>query len=249
MSMVTEISAAAQSGQAQQSGETADASRAAGKTRVSGRTIGAPQLSEKAAKYYEELKKRYSNMDFVLVSSDMKEFAKAHAGSFANPGKLAVLIDEEKIERMAEDEDFRRQYETILNNAASQVSTLAKRLGDSGVKVKSFGMQIDDGGNASFFAVIDRSLAEQRERIEKKAVEKKEAKRAEEKKARREAFEERLHKDKNGRVRGHEDEEIITASSVDELVKKVNDWAYEDRANRIWSDEERKVGQSFDFSV
>ncbi len=249
MSMVSEVSAGMQSAQVQQTGGTADTSKTAGKTKVSGKTIGTPQLSEEAAKYYEELKKRYSNMDFILVSSDMKEFAKAHAGSFANPNKLAVLIDEEKIERMAVDEDFRRQYEAILNNAGSQVATLAKKLQASGASVKSFGMQFDDGGNASFFAVVDKSLAEQRERIEKKAVEKKEAKRAEEKKAKKEAFEERLNGDKRDRVHGREDEEVITASSADELVRKVQDWVYEDRADRIWSEEETKVGQSIDFSV
>ena len=52
------------------------------KTRVYGQTIGKPQLSEKAQKYYEELKKKYGDMDFILVSSDMKEVAKAQAGKY-----------------------------------------------------------------------------------------------------------------------------------------------------------------------
>ena len=41
------------------------------KSDVSGKTVGNPKLSEKASKYYEQLKKKFSNMDFVLVSSDM----------------------------------------------------------------------------------------------------------------------------------------------------------------------------------
>lgn len=44
---------------------------------VSGKTIGSPKLSKKAADYYESLKKKYSNMDFILVSEDKKEQAKA----------------------------------------------------------------------------------------------------------------------------------------------------------------------------
>lgn len=249
MSMVSEVMAGTQSAQTQQASEAANTSRTSGKSKVSGKTLGNPQLSEKAAKYYEELKKRYSNMDFVLVSSDMKEFAKAHAGSFANPYKLAVLIDEEKIERMATDENFRKQYEAILNNAASGISQLAKKLESSGVKVKGYGMQVDDGGNASFFAVIDKSLAQQRARIEKKAAEKKEAKRAEAKKAEREAFEERIHNQKSDRVGKSKDEVIITASSIDELVQKVQDWLYADMSDRARTEEERRVGQSVDFSV
>ena len=32
--------------------------------KVTGKTVGEPKLSEKAAKYYEQLKKKYANMDF-----------------------------------------------------------------------------------------------------------------------------------------------------------------------------------------
>lgn len=131
-----------------------------------GRTIGNPQLSEEGQKYYEELKKKYSNMDFILVSKDMKETAKAQAGSYANPNRLVVLVDEEKIERMATDENFRRQYEGIIANAAVKLPQMQKSVG-SNPAVKGFGMQINDGGNASFFAVVDKSLAMQRERIQK----------------------------------------------------------------------------------
>jgi len=89
------------------------------KKKANGRTIGNPELTEKAAKYYEELKKKYGNLDFILVSKDQKEFAKATASKYSNPHKMVVLIDEEKIERMAEDEDFRKQYEGIIAKGAS----------------------------------------------------------------------------------------------------------------------------------
>ena len=46
-------------------------------TKVSGKTIGNPKLSDEASKYYEQLKKKYSNMDFILVSKDKKEQAKS----------------------------------------------------------------------------------------------------------------------------------------------------------------------------
>ncbi len=247
MSTVSEVMAGTQAAQQmQQTGETANAPK---KTKVSGKTVGNPQLSEKAAKYYEELKKKYSNMDFILVSSDMKEYAKSHAGSFANPSKLAVLIDEEKIERMAEDEDFRRQYEAVLNNAASGVSQLAKKLSATGAKVKGYGMQVNDGGNASFFAVIDKSLAAQRDRIARKAADKKEAKKADEKKAKKEADQERIDERREARTEGSGDEVVITASSVDELIRKVNDWMMAGMSDSVRTEEELRIGQQFDFSV
>ena len=153
------------------------------KTRLSGKTIGSPELSEKAAKYYEELKSKYSNMDFILVSKDQKEQAQAQAGSYANASKMVVLIDEEKIERMAEDETYRKQYEGIIANAASGMSQLAKSISTTGAKVKGFGMQVKDNGLVSFFAVLEKSSAAQKTRIEKKAAEKKEAKKTEQTRA------------------------------------------------------------------
>lgn len=143
---------------------------------VSGKTIGSPKLSKKAADYYESLKKKYSNMDFILVSEDKKEQAKAQASSYANASKMVVLIDEDKVERMAEDENYRKQYEAIIANAASGISQLKSSLQSSGANVKGFGMQVNDGGTATYFAVLEESSAAQRERIEKKAAEKKQRK-------------------------------------------------------------------------
>jgi hypothetical protein len=256
MSTVSEVLS---STQAAQTSETTGASKT---SKVTGKTIGNPQLSENAAKYYEELKKKYSNMDFILVSSDMKETAKSSAASYANPYKIAVLIDEEKIEKMAENEDYRQQYESIIANAASGISQLAQQLTASGASVKGYGIQVNDGGNASFFAVVDKSLAAQRERIEKKAAEKKEAKKTEEKKAEEKKAEEKAEAKKaqkketeelargkdSDSVRGG-DEVIVTASSVEELIQKLEDMTFAERSDWAQTEEERKVGQNIDFSV
>lgn len=124
---------------------------------VTGKTIGQPKLSENAKKYYEELKSKYQNMDFILVSNDMKEMAKANAGSFANPHKMVVLIDEEKIERMATDEQYRKQYESVIASAQNKLPELKQSLGNS-ANIKGFGMQVNDNGASSFFAVMDKSF-------------------------------------------------------------------------------------------
>lgn len=138
------------------------------KTKVSGRTIGEPVLSEKAAKYYEQLKAKYYNMDFILVSPDKKEEAESKKGLYQSSKELIVLIDSDKIEKMAEDEAYREKYESILSNATAQVAQMKSSLGTNGDSVSSIGMTFDDHGNASFFAVVDKSLAAQRERIAQK---------------------------------------------------------------------------------
>lgn len=236
-----------------QSGKAETAKQAKGaeteKTgKVTGRTIGEPKLSENAAKYYEQLKKKYGNMDFVLVSSDMKEYAKSQAAGFNNPYKMVVLIDEEKIERMASDENFRAQYEGILDRAASGVQQVKASLGNR-TNIKSYGVKINDGGTMSFFAVVDKSMKAQRERIEKKAAEKKEAKKAEAKKAAKKEQQEKLEKRKAGRTDEGDELVTVTASSLEELLRKVDDVIYAGMSDYVQTEEEKLVGQGFDFRM
>ena len=232
--------------------DKADRTDRTGKTgTVTGRTIGNPKLSEKAAKYYEELKRKYSNMDFILVSEDQKEKARAQAGSYANASKMVVLIDEDKIERMATDEAYRAKYEAILSGATAQVAQMKQELGSNAERVSSIGMSFDDHGNASFFAVIDKSLAKQKERIE----EKREAAREERKEKQKEAAEERLEASRKNAEKSEErwknpqDYMTITATSWEELLKKIDALVFEERADLVMTEGEKKVGQSIDYSV
>lgn len=240
--------------------ETNEASK---KTKVSGKTVGNPQLSEKAAKYYEELKKKYSNMDFILVSKDQKAAAQAQAGKYANPAKMVVLIDEEKIEKMAEDENYRKQYESVIANAKNGLSQMKSKLEATGAKVKGYGMQVKDNGASSFFAVMDKSFTAQRKRMAQRAEKKAAEKKAAEKKANKEEQQERLEKSREhraedtdvsrtgrpGRPSGKEDEVVITASSIDELIRKVNDYIYGGMSDWVETESERNVGHNFDFSI
>ena len=251
MSLISDVVSSAQAQAKQVKAE--DTKNTAKKSNVKGKTVGEPKLSDKAAKYYEDLKKKYSGMEFILVSRDQKAFAQSQAASYANPAKMVVLIDEDKIERMATDESYRKQYEGIIANAASGMSQLSKSLSGN-FSVKGYGMKVNGNGTASFFAVIDKSLAAQRKRIEKKAQEKKEAKKAEEKRAKKKEQQEKLEeswKKDSGKTENLYDEDTVTvqASSIEELLKKINDVTFESMSDYARTEEEKKIGQSFDFSI
>ena len=225
--------------------ETSKTSKTQKKQANYGKTIGKPELSEKAQKYYEELKKKFSNMDFILVSKDMKETAKAQAGKYANPNKMVVLVDEEKIERMAEDENFRKQYEGIIRSAGIKLPQLQKSLGSNASKVTAFGMQINDGGTASFFAVVDKSLALQRERIKNNAAKKAEQKKADAKKEAKKTAEEK-REEKRAEKAKQEDTVTVTASSIEELIRKIDDVVYAQMSDSAQTESEKMIGQHFD---
>lgn len=213
-----------------------------------GKTVGTPELSEKAQKYYEQLKKKYSNMDFILVSRDMKEATRARAGSYANANRMVVLIDEDKIEQMATDEKFRKQYEGIISGATNQLAQMKNRLNASGNKVTSFGMQVKDGGLTSFFAVLDKSAKAQKERIAKKAAKKQEERKKAKKKEREEQLE-ALRTGESGRTEREDTEETvtITASSLEELLRKLEDYTFEEMSDNTETEAESKVGRHIDF--
>ncbi len=213
------------------------------KKRVSGNTYGDATLSDKAAKYYEKLTKKYGNLNFVLVASDKKEEAQAKKSSFADSSKLTVLIDTDKIEKMAEDEAYRAKYEGVLASAASGISQMKTQLGSMASNVKAYGMTVNDNGTAKYFAVIDKSLSSQKERIEKNAKKKAEEKKTEAKAAKK-AEAEKLKEQS-------EDDDSITieANSIEELMKKIQDYYMSSRSDEVQTEEEKKVGQSFDYSV
>ena len=226
MSNISEITAA-NSSAAYEAVKSAGAKETGGvKTTNYGKTIGKAQLSEEGAKYYEELKKKYSNMDFVLVSKDMKNYAKQNASSFGNASKMVVLIDEEKIEKMATDENYRAKYEGLIAKAQAQMPEL-KAIAEKNSNIKGIGMQVNDNGTASFFAVMQKSSQDMSTKLAEKRAAKKEAQKAAEKKAaKKEAQQEQLDKirekaaDKNYEVKdwddieNDDDVEIIMANSV-----------------------------------
>lgn len=230
------------------------------KTKVSGRTVGSPELTEKAAKYYEELKKKYGNLDFILVSKDQKEYAKANASRYSNPNKMVVLIDEEKIERMAEDEKFRSQYESIISQGANGLTQLKSKLANMGLNVKSCGMYVYDNGATSFFATMDQSFKAQNKTAQERLARKKAAKKAEEKKAARKAEEKKQQeKLEAGRAEkkeireeffeSDEDGEVtFTADSIEDLISQIENADYLIRKD-IRSSFEKQVGQRFDSTI
>ena len=221
------------------------------KTQVGGKTIGTPELSEKGAKYYEELRKKYSHLDFILVSKDQKEFAKANASKYGNSRKMVVLIDEEKVERMAEDEKYRSQYEGIIAKGASGLSQLKNQLANKGLNVKSCGIRVNDNGAASFFATMEKSFKAQRKKAQERQAAKKAAKKAEEKKAQKEKRQEKLEESRAERkdVEETDDEIIFTADSIDELMEKIESMEYLFRNDSMMGMQEPQEGHRFDSSI
>lgn len=190
-------------------------------------TIGNPKLSDTASKYYEELKAKYGDAEFVLVSKDQKENASDIASRINTDKNMVVVISEDEVEKMATDETVRTQNEKLIADAQTQFPEMRKKLEETGATVESFGMQLNGDGTASYFAVVDKSIAAQKERIEENLEETRAEKKASKK----------------------EDLTTITASSFEELLQKIKDTMFEAKADNVMTEQEKQVGQKFDFSL
>lgn len=220
-----------------------------------GKTVGEPKLSEKAQKYYEQLKKKFGQYDFILVSSAEKDNVKANAGKYANSLKTVVLIGEDEIEKMVTDEKVRKQYEGILSGATKQIEQIKAAAQSAGANLQGVVMQVNEDGSTSFFAAVKKSLDIQKDRIEKHAAQKKVNEKNEEKKAEKKKQQEKLNEklESNSDLKGSdvkgEDDEIVTfmADSFESLIKKIQDFSFDERSNSVQTESEMMVGQNIDF--
>ena len=207
-----------------------------------GTVIGDVELSDKAKDYYNKLKAKFGNMDFILVSKDMKSQVQANAAAYGNASKQVVLIDDEKIEKMATDESFRRKYEGIIAMSQAKLQEAKNSLTSSGASVNNFGMSVDANGKATFFATVEKAA-------KKKAEKAKDQKLAEKKTAEKKADEKRTEESKNEETTIADEKEYvqITAGSMEELIDKVSSYAYDNSERNVLTESEKSVGQKFDF--
>lgn len=222
-----------------------------------GTVIGDVKLSDKAKDYYGKLKEKFGNANFILVSKDMKNLVQQNAASYGNAQKMVVLIDEEKLERMATDESYRKKYEGIIAMSQTKLANAKSSLASTGASLKSFGMSVDSDGNESFFATVGKSLDIQRERIESKRAEKKAAEKAEAKKQekldRQEQIEKRREENRNAleAENGVQSQEMeyttFEANSVEELLSSVSTYASEGAWLHTVTEAEKALGQHIDF--
>ena len=202
-------------------------------------SIGNPKLSDAASKYYEELKAKYGDMEFVIVDDAHIDSAKEQASNIRSDKSMLVLISESELEEMAVNEETRAKNEKLIEDAKAQMPDLLKQLEASGTSVKSFGIEIKDG-TTSFFAVLDKAAEAQKERIEAKQEEKRAEKKADTKDGSAEKVKQPNKK---------EDLITVSAGSIDELIKKIQDVAYEAKADAVVTEQEKMVGQHLDLSL
>lgn len=177
-----------------------------------GTVIGDVELSDKAKDYYDKLKEKFHGMEFIVVSKDLKSEVAKNASAYGNATRQVVLIDEEKLERMATDESYRAKYEGIIAGSQEKLEAAKNSLISAGAVVKNFGMSINEDGSTSFFATIQKDFQKQNDAL--KARQKKH--KAEKKAAEKKAAEKKAEKNAEKKRAEKSDASEIKKSDVDE---------------------------------
>ena len=130
------------------------------------------QLSDRAKKLLEELKKNYNNMDFIVADYETDEEASAYLAKGTK--EYSVLIEPETLEEMAADEEAKAKYTGILDDAVDQLKDIKEQLGDKEDEVTHIGISVGKDGSVSYFADLEKIGERQKEWIEKSRESKKE---------------------------------------------------------------------------
>lgn len=136
------------------------------------------ELSDKAKALLDELREKYTNMEFRVAHWSTDEEEEYYASKCKK--EFSVLIDPEALEKMAEDDSVKEKYLAALDQAGSMSNELKEELGDDFNKVDTFTISIDQDGKMSFTAKLVENFAKNqkdnamsiKERLEQKKEDK-----------------------------------------------------------------------------
>ncbi len=188
------------------------------KTGKTGKTNKKPvQLSGNARALLQELKKTYSNMDFVVADYESEEDASSYLSRSTK--EYSVLIDAEELERMASDGEVKKQNLSLLDEAVGKLDEIKDQTGGHKDEVIRMGIAIGKNGEMSYFAELEKAGDRQKEFVDKIRESKKEA--AGKAEAEKADFGQRHRYDYDRSKRT-----TVYASTAEELLDKISnvDW-------------------------
>lgn len=198
------------------------------------------QLSDKAKALLQELKKTYNNADFYVAEYETDE----EAAEYLSKGSkdYSVLIDPEELERMANDDEVKKQNLSLLDESLNKLGEMKEELKETGREdeVVTLGVNIGKDGQVSYFAELEKSGERTKEFVDKIREDKKEAA--------KEAEAEKADKNPNqGKYNyEHSKRATVTANSVEDLLEQIKNFNWDNVK------EETSIpmpGRNFDFTV
>ena len=153
---------------------------------------------------------------------------------------FSVLIDPEELERMANDEEVKKNNLNLLDESLGKLSEMKEELKETGREdeVVTLGVNIGKDGQVSYFAELEKSGERTKEFVDKMLEDKKEAA--------KEAEDEKTGKAQNKYNYEHSKRATVSANSVEDLLEQIKNFNWDTVK------EETSIpmpGKNFDFTV
>lgn len=199
-------------------------------------TNNSVQLSDKAKALLQELKKTYNNADIYVAEYETDE----EAAEYLSRGSkdYSVLIDPEELERMANDDEVKKQNLSLLDESLNKLGEMKEELKETGREdeVVTLGVNIGKDGQVSYFAELEKNGERTKEFVDKMLEDKKEAAK---------------EADKSGKAQDiynyeHSKRAVVSANSVEDLLEQIKNFNWDNVK------EETTIpmpGKNFDFTV
>lgn len=196
------------------------------------------QLSDKAKALLQELKRSYNNADFYVADYDSEEEASEYLSRGTKD--YSVLIDPEELERMANDDEVKKQNLSLLDESLNKLGEMKEELKASGREdeVVSLGVNIGKDGKVSYFAELEKAGERQKEFVDKIREDKKEAA--------KEAEAEKAGNPQDKYNYEHSKRATVSADNVEDLLEQIKNFNWDNVK------EETTIpmpGKNFDFTV
>lgn len=196
------------------------------------------QLSDKAKALLQELKRSYNNADFYVADYDSEEEASEYLSRGTKD--YNVLIDPEELERMANDDEVKKQNLSLLDESLNKLGEMKEELKASGREdeVVSLGVNIGKDGKVSYFAELEKAGERQKEFVDKIREDKKEAA--------KEAEAEKAGNPQDKYNYEHSKRATVSADNVEDLLEQIKNFNWDNVK------EETTIpmpGKNFDFTV
>ncbi len=210
------------------------------------------QLSYKAQALLDKLRKNYDKMDFMVADFDSVDEAQTILSRGTK--EVSVLFTREEFEKMASDEKYEEEYMDRVRGALRMSEQINLEFGfnsvsendSDNVEITRVGISFNEDGSTSYFAELEKSSANQKERIEKAREEKRSEKKEDTKKAHHDKITDMLTgKDSNIHKDSEAKRTVVYANSKDELIEKMKQINWDN----IKTVNDYESGSKFNFTV
>lgn len=116
----------------------------------------ATELSDAAKTYLDNLKSKYSNVDFFVA--EFEEGDNTSRYTSGSKAEFSCVITPSLLEKMASDSETAKKYEDIIEGAGGQLKQMIEDLGEQKEQIANYGITVSEESGVNYYALLKDGL-------------------------------------------------------------------------------------------